>query len=281
VVLVGYGRVGELLGEILLHRKTPFLAVDLDQCRLRRLALRGGRTLYGDAAMSEVLEHSWLPEARILVVAVPDPTTSMLVVEQARRLNPTLEIIVRVARTEDVQEFYDLGVKDVVQPEFEAGLALIRAALTRLTCPPHEIHTYWAKLRAHHASDPIEVDLGPGYPEDLLRPPVGSDAAWFRLRSDSTLIGKSLHEADIDGRTGATLLVLRKGERHILHPESDNRLDVDDHILVLGTPEQHEEVVNLLHPETRPRVQGDGGRVWLSRLDELVPSREPPSEPRP
>lgn len=265
VVLVGYGRVGELLGEILLHQRVPFLAIDLDQRRLRKLADRGGRTLYGDAAMSEVLDHAKLESARLLVVAVPDPTTALVVVEQARRVNPALDILVRVARSEDVQEFYDMGVKDVIQPEFEAGLALIRSALTRLTWPPHTIHNYLATLRSHHLKAPSEVDFG----DPAAGPAVGSDAAWFQLAPSSALVGASLHEADLGGKTGASVLVLRKGGHHILHPELHHRLEADDQLLVLGTPEQHEQVVQLLHATQPPREARSLENVWISRLEDL------------
>jgi CPA2 family monovalent cation:H+ antiporter-2 len=213
--------------------------------------------------MREVLEHAELDCARLLVLALPDPGTSILVVEHAKQINPALEVVVRVHRTEDMATFRELGVVEVLQPEFEASIALIRSTLARLEWPPHLVHAYLAKIR-HSGVEAADVELEDAYLESLVSPPPGSETAWFNLKRDSAVNGMSLGQADLPGRTGARVLVLRRLDEHIVHPDDGHRLEAGDSLLVLGTPEQLEAVIRLIQPESQDALSswdGQGGML--------------------
>jgi CPA2 family monovalent cation:H+ antiporter-2 len=263
VVIVGWGRVASHLGSILHRRDVPLLAVDLDRRLLGRLEQMGIRTLYGDAAMFEVIAHAELPCARLLILALPDPATSLLVVEHAKAINPALEVVVRVQRTEDMAAFRALGVTEVLQPEFEAAIAMIRSALARLDWPPHVVHAHLARLR-HSGFEGLHADQDDGYLEDMMAPPVGAETAWFNLPSGSAIAGMSLGQADLPGRTGVRVLVHKRLEAQCVHPDDGCRLEAGDSLLVLGTPEQLETVVRLVQPACQNALaswDGQGGRL--------------------
>ena len=245
VVIVGYGRVGAHLGTILHQRGVPLLVIDLDPHVLRRLQQAGVRTLYGDAGMHEVLVHADLAHARLLVLALPDPGTSALVLEQARALNPQLEVIVRVHRPSDMAGFHGLGASAVVQPEFEGSLAMVRQALTRLGWPPHLVHSHLATLRRAQAHQLTE-QYSPELSEALLGPPPGKETAWLQLPEQSALVGRRLAEADLPGRTGAHVLVVKREDEHLIHPTPEHALEAGDFLLVLGTPDELEGVLRAL-----------------------------------
>src|SRR5262245_25029583 len=84
VVIVGYGRVGRHIANLLSLMEIPYLVVDSVAERVQALDARGIPTLFGDASNSEVLSHAGLERARALVVAGPDEATSELVVASAR-----------------------------------------------------------------------------------------------------------------------------------------------------------------------------------------------------
>jgi CPA2 family monovalent cation:H+ antiporter-2 len=263
VVIVGWGRVASHLGRILHRRGVPLLVVDLDRRLLGKLEEAGIRTLYGDAAMREVIAHAELPCARLLILALPDPATSLLVVEHAKAINPSLEVVVRVQRTEDMATFRALGVTEVLQPEFEAAIAMIRTALARLDWPPHVVHAHLARLR-HSGFEGLHQDQEDGYLEDMMAPPIGSETAWFNLPPGSAIAGLSLGQADLPGRTGVQVLVHKRLEAHRVHPDDGCRLDAGDSLLVLGTPEQLETVVRLVQPANQDALaswDGQGGRL--------------------
>lgn len=93
-VVCGYGRVGELTGHALQQLGVPFVVIEADLERVRRLALTGIPVVWGDCATLEVLEHASVPDANIVVVATPDESSALLAVANARRLNATAPVLV-------------------------------------------------------------------------------------------------------------------------------------------------------------------------------------------
>jgi CPA2 family monovalent cation:H+ antiporter-2 len=250
VIIVGYGRVGQQLGKILHAQHVPFLVVDLDRTLLRNLKARGYHTLFGDGAMREVLDHAGLAGARLLVVALPDPSAARLVVGQACKARPGLEVIAIAQRRVDARAFEALGASEVVQADFEAGVALMRAALVRLGWPPVIIHGYLGRLRQRAQVDPFEELEAPvaAQLEDLTRPPPGCEAAWLNVTDTCAMVGQGLEASGLRQKTGLTVLALRRGQQHILNPGARHVLQEGDALLVLGTAEQLQAAIGLLQP---------------------------------
>ncbi len=128
-VICGFGRVGRELGEALDALGMPYIVVDYDPLVVDRLRRRGVPVIHGDAGNPAVLEHTHLEYAHALAVLVPDPFATERTVRYARQVHSTLPIVVRVDRADQVQRFWDMGVTHVVQPEFEAGIEVIREVL--------------------------------------------------------------------------------------------------------------------------------------------------------
>ena len=83
VVIVGYGRVGEHLVDVLQSLEVPLLVIELDVERIETLNKRQAATLYGDPSNSEVITHAGLQRARALVVTVPEETVTFMTVAAA------------------------------------------------------------------------------------------------------------------------------------------------------------------------------------------------------
>jgi CPA2 family monovalent cation:H+ antiporter-2 len=103
-------------------------AFDPDRGELRA---RGVPVVYGDAANPIVLDHAAIEKARLLAVLVPDVATAELATRAAHSLRPDLDIVARVSQATDVERLRQAGATEVVQPEFEAGVEVIRHALAR------------------------------------------------------------------------------------------------------------------------------------------------------
>ena len=104
-VIVGYGQVGKHLVDVLESLSIPLLVMETDPERIVILNQRNIPTLYGDASNSEIIKHANLDHASILVITVPDETTTILIVTTVRDLNPDLSIIARAATAEGVRYF--------------------------------------------------------------------------------------------------------------------------------------------------------------------------------
>lgn len=148
VVICGFGNVARELADVLDRRGFAYVVVEYNPAVMRELRRSGRRVIYGDAANPAVLEHANLAEASLLAVLVPDPRTAELTTRNARTLNARLDIIARAARPEDVDRLRRAGATDVVQPEFEAGVEVIRHALRRFGISGAELATLASGRRA-------------------------------------------------------------------------------------------------------------------------------------
>ncbi len=135
VIIVGFGRVGALIGDMLDVHKIPFIGVDVD-ARLVASARGEGRPVYfGDAARAEFLRRCGIETARALVVTLNSPAANEDVVEIARKLRPDITIVARARDAEHASTLYQLGVTDAVPETIEASLQLSEAVLVDLGVP--------------------------------------------------------------------------------------------------------------------------------------------------
>jgi len=147
VVICGYGRMGEHLGRVLERRGFSYLVIDIDPRVIDSVRSKGIPCIYGDASKLEILAQVQLERAKVMVVAFPDPIGIELAVKNARRINPKLDVVARVHRDEEVEALGGLGVAEMVRPEFEAGLEIIRHTLHRFGLTTQEIQYIVNTLR--------------------------------------------------------------------------------------------------------------------------------------
>ena len=114
IVLVGYGRVGSLVGKALKERNEPFLVIE-DADKLLA-SLRGGgiEVLPGNAVRPEVMEAANVRGARILLIAIPNGSEPGQIVERSRALNPGLHIVARAHSNDEVEYLLRLRADTVI-----------------------------------------------------------------------------------------------------------------------------------------------------------------------
>jgi CPA2 family monovalent cation:H+ antiporter-2 len=130
-VICGYGRLGSELADALRARGLRYLVVEYNPLVVRQLRAEGVPVVYGDAANPAVLEHAFLERATLLAVLVPHAQTAEAATRAARVLNRRLDIVARAVDVHDVERLQRAGAAEVVQPEFEAAVEVIRHALRR------------------------------------------------------------------------------------------------------------------------------------------------------
>jgi CPA2 family monovalent cation:H+ antiporter-2 len=135
VLIVGYGRVGALIGEMLAVHKVPFIAVDVDPALIARERRAGKPVYFGDASREEFLRRCGIETARALIVTMDMPSANEAVVAAARRLRPDLTLIARARDAAHARTLYELGVTDAVPETIEASLQLSEAALVDIGVP--------------------------------------------------------------------------------------------------------------------------------------------------
>ncbi|ABF92808.1 potassium efflux system family protein [Myxococcus xanthus DK 1622] len=132
-VLIGYGRVGGVIGQSLTEQKIPFVVVEQNREYVERLREEGVPAIYGDAAVPGILEHAHLDTASILIVATPDALQARAIVEQAKGVNPSLPAVVRTHGDEERDYLVSLGVDRVVMGEHALARSMLDYVLERLS----------------------------------------------------------------------------------------------------------------------------------------------------
>ncbi len=237
VVVVGWGRVGHHIVDVLGHVNVQRLVVEMDAARVEELQRLQVPTLFGDAANSEILAHAGLERARALVVTVPDEAGAALIIGAARQLAPSVPIIARAATEEGVTRLADLGAEDVIHPELEGGLAIVRHTLVRLGLSIRDVQKYVDIVRRDHYHLAVDTPAEQRILHRLIDAAQGIEVTWVRLTPEHPLVGQSLVEANIRARTGASVVALFRDDNLIPNPESTVVFRADDRVGLIGDPD--------------------------------------------
>jgi CPA2 family monovalent cation:H+ antiporter-2 len=135
VLVVGYGRVGQLVADMLRRHKLEFLTIDADPALVARERARGLMIYYGDATHTELLRRCGIQNARALVVTLDRPEAVEAVVRAARSERSDVTIVARARDAAHASKLYDLKVTDAVPETIEASLQLSEAALVDIGIP--------------------------------------------------------------------------------------------------------------------------------------------------
>jgi CPA2 family monovalent cation:H+ antiporter-2 len=178
-VIFGFGRVGQMVADMLIAHGKPYLAVDSDVDSIRRAREAGYTVLFGDVRRPELAERLHLGHASALILTMDDP---VLVAQLARRVRgwvPDLPIIARARDTAHAAQLYKAGVTDAVPETLEASLQLAEAVLVDIGAPMGpviaSIHEKRAQLRADimaEAEMAEEPSLGRRRLRDAVQPSV-------------------------------------------------------------------------------------------------------------
>jgi CPA2 family monovalent cation:H+ antiporter-2 len=117
VVLVGYGRVGSVVGAALTEAKVPLYVIESDEDIVESLRKRGIEAIAGNAADPALAHAANYPAARCLLVAIPDGFEGGQVVEQAHAINPRLPIVARSHSEEETAHLERHGAGKVIMGE--------------------------------------------------------------------------------------------------------------------------------------------------------------------
>jgi len=118
-VLVGYGRVGQIVANDLMAEGWKLLVIDARPELVEKLRAEGIEAFAANGAEERVLQAANLPAARLLLVAIPEPFEAGQIVEQGRRAYPTLEIIARAHFDAAVDHLTAHGANVVIMGERE------------------------------------------------------------------------------------------------------------------------------------------------------------------
>lgn len=250
VVVIGYGHAGACVAEVLHDLDVPCLVVERDLPTAEEAESAGLSVLFGDAANSEILSHAHLETARELVIATPAEASAELIARNAREMAPNLKVIARADTQDGVEALVDAGVTDLVRPELEGGIELMRHTLMDLGFRPRQIQGYADDLResGYEALGDDRRAARQRAIGHLVASLSELELHWVKVADCCSLAGSTLADLDLRARTGANAVALR----HAGAPDVDVFLDATtvlqagDEVGLMGTADQLDAAEALL-----------------------------------
>jgi CPA2 family monovalent cation:H+ antiporter-2 len=134
-VIFGFGRVGQMVADMLIAHGRPYIAVDSNVDGVRHAREAGYEVLFGDVRRPELADRLRLGHAAALVLTMDDPVLVARVARRVRGWLPELPIIARARDTAHAAQLYKAGVTDAVPETLEASLQLAEAVLVDVGAP--------------------------------------------------------------------------------------------------------------------------------------------------
>ncbi|NSW85098.1 MAG: cation:proton antiporter [Syntrophobacteraceae bacterium] len=255
LLIIGYGVNGRNVARAAKVAGIPYLIIEMNPVTVKKEKARGEPIIYGDASQEAVLEHAGVHEARVMVVGIPDPVATRMVVASARLSSERLHIIARTRFLQEMKPLYDLGANEVIPEEFETSVEIFSRVLAKYFVPRDEIEKFVSEVR------------GDGYSmfRSLSQDATGTcstalcdfrfylpdvEVCTLRVKDGAPIAGKSLSQVELRKKHGVTLLALSRDSQVVSNPSADTQILEGDISVLVGTPENITRVRRLFAPET-------------------------------
>lgn len=130
IIVCGYGRLGSVVTELLQDAGKPFMVIEREEEKARRLAETGIPVICGNALEEEVLRRSGISRARTLMATFSDDTDNVYLVLEVRDLRPDLEVVSAASSREAVRRLTLAGANQVISPTIVGAEMLVRNAVS-------------------------------------------------------------------------------------------------------------------------------------------------------
>lgn len=248
VVVAGLGRIGSAAVEVMRRMERPYVVIEHLHVRAEASQRAGHPTIWGDASRDEILEAAGVRRARLMLVTVPAAASTRMIVERARQLSPELHIVARALYPEHLEELRRLGIYEVVQPEFEAGLEMVRQVLTHYDVPPADIGEFTDSVR-HQMYEPLASPGRSAKFADALEQLRHADERlrlkWIPVCKGSRAAGQTIGSLEVRSRTGGSVVAVRRGDSVVSNPGPDYRFEPGDTAGFIARPDQLPAIYGL------------------------------------
>jgi voltage-gated potassium channel len=220
-IICGFGRVGHRVKEELDAAKLSYIVIDIKPSTAVELEAEGIPYLIGDSTADGRLEDAGVRVAKGLIACADSDTENVFVTLTARAANPRIYIVARASNRYAEEKLKMAGANRIISPYYMAGNRMAALALRPV------------------ASDYLDLVMHGDGLEFSLRE--------YALPDNSALLAKTLAEAAIRQKSGATVLAIKKQSGNFdLQPVANSKIEKGDILVVIGTQEQHDKFEKML-----------------------------------
>jgi CPA2 family monovalent cation:H+ antiporter-2 len=135
VIILGFGRVGRLVAEMLDRHDQPYVAIDADPDLVERSRRDGYKAVFGNATRADLLDKMGIEHAPAVILTMDEHILAQRLVRKIRAAHPTLPIITRARDAAHAADLYRSGASTAVPETLESSLQLSEAVLFDLGVP--------------------------------------------------------------------------------------------------------------------------------------------------
>jgi monovalent cation:proton antiporter-2 (CPA2) family protein len=149
IVIAGFGPFGQIIGRLLRVKKIPFTVLEKSVEQVDFVRRFGNKIYYGDAARLDLLRAAHADKARVLLISISRPETSLAIAESVRRHFPRLKIFAVANDRNHALRLMDLGVHRVIRRAYHSSLEMARELLVELGDEPATAERTIRTFREH------------------------------------------------------------------------------------------------------------------------------------
>jgi CPA2 family monovalent cation:H+ antiporter-2 len=245
---VGYGLNGQNLVRVLKEVGLPYRIIEIDPDLVRSARAESEPIFFGDAARLEILRQVNIERARVLVIAISDPSATARVVAQVRRLRADIYIIVRTRYVAEIDHLYQLGASEVIPEEFETSIEIFARVLEQYHVPRNVIALQVELIRKAQYGMLRGLRLKGKQLDELNQFLVGITADIYMILDHSPALGKSFEELELHTRSGSTIIAVVREGKFYYRLDGDFRFQAGDMLVLLGSHKALDDAAQILKP---------------------------------
>lgn len=257
LVIIGFGLNGRNVARAARLATIPYVAIETAPETVRAERAKGEPIFYGDATHGAVLEHANIGQARVVVVAIADPTAIRRITATIKALNPAVHLIVRSQYVQEMPALYELGANEVIPEEFETSIEIFARVLSKYLIPRDTVDKLVIQIRAdgYQMLRNMGGEVLSSTNLHMYLPDV--EVSTFRITPESEAVGRSLAAIGLRKKYGVTALAVRREGKLIFDTLVDLPFCSEDLLYVIGKPLQLLEARNLFEKEEKIVGKGE------------------------
>jgi len=252
IILIGYGPAGRSLARIFEDAGIPFIVIELNPSSVNEMHNHGMNAIYGDASRTHILEHADIYNAKLCVIAINEPDINPRIINLAKYLNPTIEVIVRTRYISDADKLIKSGADHVVPEEMETTVQLFTWVLNSYLIPDETAQRYVKELRYEDyqilrgSMQEAHLMVLEGLDEE------GLHTRAVQVRNGAFAVGKTLAELKLRNNYEITVLTIKRGNKSIGNPSGDFEIEAGDRLMMVASAERFASAAKIFRDEHLP-----------------------------
>ncbi len=174
---------------------------------------------------------------------------------RVKQVNPDIKVVARISDPDFFNVFKELEVADLVYPEFEAGLEMIRQVLLYLRIPVPEIQHHTEHLRHSLLATAATSENGYRTLGQMRTAEQQFDLQWVELAEKSPLIGVTIAQAEIRKATGVSVVGIIRADKLATNPEPNFRFQQNDLVAIIGSAQARQRFHCFINPLSESCLQ--------------------------